>query len=70
MRVMPRFCPECGAPGGTPHLDACGFYDRLRAAPNPLIDWLAGLPGEYERLKRLASGDAVDAPPSFAGPSS
>lgn len=59
MSVMPRACPECGAPGGAPHVQPCSFHQRYEAARGPLTEWLASLPAEYERLKARAAADAV-----------
>jgi len=59
MFVMPRACPECGAAGGKPHVQPCSFHQRYEAARGPLIEWLASLPAEYERLKARAAADAV-----------
>jgi DNA-binding winged helix-turn-helix (wHTH) protein len=56
--LMPRACPECGAAGGEPHVQPCSFHRRYEAALDPLIEWLASLPAEYERLKARAA-DAV-----------
>ena len=59
MSAMPRRCPECGATGGEPHVQPCSFHQRYEAASGPLVEWLAGLPAEYERLKARAAADAV-----------
>ena len=59
MSVMPRACPECGAAGGEPHVQPCSFRQRYEAARGPVIEWLASLPAEYERLKARAWADAV-----------
>jgi len=59
MFVMPRACPECGAAGGEPHVQSCSFHQRYEAARGPLIEWLAWLPAEYERLKARAVAEAV-----------
>jgi len=59
MFVMPKACPECGAAGGEPHVRQCSFHQRYEAASGPLIEWLASLPAEYERLKAQAAPDAV-----------
>lgn len=59
MFLMPRACPECGAAGGEPHAPACSFQQRYEAASGPLIQWLASLPAEYERLKGRAATDAT-----------
>ncbi len=59
MFVMPRACPECRATGGEPHVQPCSFHQRYEAARGPLIEWLAGLPAEYERLKARAAAGAV-----------
>ena len=59
MLAMPRRCPECGAAGGEPHLQPCSFHQRYEAASGPLVEWLASLPAEYERLKARAAADAV-----------
>jgi len=59
MSVMPRACPECGAAGGEPHVQRCSFHQRYEAARGPLIEWLASLPAEYERLKANAAANAV-----------
>jgi len=58
MLVMPKACPECGAAGGQPHVQSCSFHQRYEAARGPLIEWLASLPAEYERLKVRAAADA------------
>jgi hypothetical protein len=55
MFATPRGCPECGAAAGQPHLYSCSFYERYEAASRgPLVEWLAALPAEYERLKARA----------------
>ena len=59
MFVMPRECPACEAAGGEPHVQQCSFHQRYEAASGPLIEWLARLPAEYERLKARAAADAV-----------
>ena len=58
MIVMPRRCPECGAAGGEPHVQPCSFHHRYEAACSPLVEWLASLPVEYERLKARAAANA------------
>ena len=59
MFAMPRRCPECGAAGGEPHVQPCSFHQRYEAASGPLVEWLASLPAEYERLKARAAAGAV-----------
>ncbi len=59
MFAMPRRCPECGAAGGEPHVQACSFHQRYEAARRPLVEWLASLPAEYERLKALAAANHI-----------
>ena len=59
MSLMPRTCPECGAPGGEPHVQPCSFHQRYEAARGPLVEWLARLPAEYERLKARAAANAA-----------
>jgi hypothetical protein len=59
MPAMPLRCPECGAPAGEPHVQACAFPQRYQAACGPLALWLASLPAEYERLKARAAAGAV-----------
>ena len=56
MLAASQGCPECGAAAGEPH-DLCSFQRRYEAARGPLIEWLAGLPAEYERLKARAATD-------------
>src|SRR6476620_12388779 len=57
--TMPRQCPECGAAAGEPHIQPCSFHQRYEAASGPLVEWLASLPAEYERLKARAAGNHV-----------
>ena len=60
MLPMPRGCPECDAAAGEPHLQPCSFHQRYEAAArSPLVEWLASLPAEYERLKARAAADAI-----------
>lgn len=59
MVVMPCACPECGAAAGEPHVQPCSFHQRYEAASSPLVEWLASLPAEYQRLKERAVADAV-----------
>ena len=59
MIAMPQRCPECGAAGGEPHVQPCSFHQRCKAASSPLVEWLATLPAEYERLKALAAVNQV-----------
>lgn len=59
MFAMPRRCPECGAAGGEPHFEPCSFHQLYEAARSPLVEWLASLPAEYERLKARAAAGAV-----------
>jgi hypothetical protein len=59
MFAMPRECPECGAAAGEPHVQPCSFHQRYAAALGPLVEWLAGLPAEYERLKARTGTDAT-----------
>ena len=60
MSPMPRGCPECSAVAGAPHLQSCSFNQRYEAAArSPLVEWLASLPAEYERLKARAAANAV-----------
>ena len=59
MSLMPRTCPDCGAAGGEPHIQPCSFEQRYEAARGPLLEWLASLPAEYERLKARAAAGAV-----------
>ena len=55
MFAAPPGCPECGAAAGQPHSRACSFHERYEAAGRgPVIEWLASLPAEYERLKARA----------------
>jgi hypothetical protein len=59
MLAVPRGCPECGAAAGEPHVAPCSFHERYQAvARSPLVEWLASLPGEYERLKARAAANA------------
>jgi len=50
-----RRCPECAAEPGEPHIQRCFFNRQNEVACSPLVEWLAGLPAEYERLKARAS---------------
>ena len=59
MVTMPIACPECGAAGGEAHLQRCCFQQRYEAARGPVLEWLVGLPAEYERLKARAAADAL-----------
>jgi hypothetical protein len=59
MDPMPLRCPECGAAAGDLHVEPCSFHQRYQAACGPLLEWLANLPAEYERLKARAEADAV-----------
>jgi hypothetical protein len=59
MIAMPRQCPECAAGPGEAHVHPCSFHQRYEAARGPLVEWLAGLPAEYERLKARAPSHAV-----------
>jgi hypothetical protein len=59
MSAMPLRCPECGAAAGELHAQACAFPQRYQAACGPLLEWLASLPAEYERLKARAAAIAV-----------
>ena len=60
MSPMPRGCPECGAAAREPLLQPCSFHQRYDAAArSPLVEWLASLPAEYERLKARAAANAV-----------
>ena len=59
MLMMPRACPECGAAGGETHVQPCAFQEKYEATRGPLIEWLAKLPAEYERLKARAAADTV-----------
>jgi hypothetical protein len=59
MYTMPSGCPECAAAAGEPHVAPCSFQQRYEAALSPLVEWLAGLPAEYERLKARAATNAV-----------
>ena len=51
MTTMSRECPECGAAAGQAHRHPCSFHERYQAASDPVSEWLASLPAEYERLK-------------------
>ena len=60
MLPMSRRCPECGAADGEPHLQPCSFHQRYEAAArSPLVEWLASLPAEYDRLKARAAANAL-----------
>jgi hypothetical protein len=60
MFAISRGCPECGAVAGEMHLQPCSFHERYEAAArSPLVEWLASLPAEYERLKAHAAANAV-----------
>jgi hypothetical protein len=61
MLSMPGGCPECGATAGDTHVHPCSFQQRYEAAARSgLLEWLASLPAEYERLKARAAANAVD----------
>jgi hypothetical protein len=47
------------AAGGEPHVRPCSFHQRYEAVNGPLVEWLASLPAEYERLKTRAAAGAV-----------
>jgi hypothetical protein len=56
MSMRRKGCLECGAVAGEPHLERCSFSERYEAAArSPLVEWLASLPAEYERLKARAA---------------
>ena len=55
MPVMPQGCPECGVAADEPHVEPCSFHQRYQATRGPLLEWLAGLPAEYARLKARAA---------------
>jgi len=58
--LMRRGCVECGAVAGEPHLERCIFMERYEAAArSPLVEWLASLPAEYERLKASAAAQGL-----------
>jgi hypothetical protein len=59
MYAVPLKCPECGSAAGELHVQPCSFRQRYEAARGPLVEWLASLPAEYERLKARAAADAV-----------
>lgn len=59
MYAVPLKCPECGATAGEMHVEPCSFHQRYQAACGPLVEWLASLPSEYERLKARTAANAV-----------
>ncbi len=44
-------CPDCGAHSSAPHAHWCSSCRRHEPPHGPLLQWLASLPAEYERLK-------------------
>jgi hypothetical protein len=60
MSTISRGCPECGAVPGEPHVAPCSFHERYEAAARgALCHWLASLPAEYERLKRMEAARVI-----------
>jgi hypothetical protein len=58
--MLMRGCPECGAVAGEGHARPCSFQERYEAAArSELVEWLATLPAEYERLKARAEANAM-----------
>ena len=44
-------CPDCGAGPDVQHAHWCSRGERHEPPYGPLLEWLASLPREYERLK-------------------
>jgi len=58
--LMRQGCLECGAVAGEQHRQTCSFTERYEAAArSPLVEWLASLPAEYERLKARATAQGL-----------
>ena len=58
--LMSRDCVERGLVPGEPHLQLCLFEEHYEAAVrSPLVEWLASLPAEYERLKARAAAQGL-----------
>jgi hypothetical protein len=52
-------CPDCGAAVGVQHAHWCAQRERHEPPYGPLLEWLAGLPREYERLKAREAARAA-----------
>jgi len=54
MALMPSACPDCGAPGGEPHVQPCSYEETHETGRSSVAEWLVGLHAEYARLKANA----------------